>query len=117
MLLNNLKTITQPNITNVEQALGSISSIGAVPRMLEMGIISTEYKDASDLSIPTNTQLSEFVSYRITPLDRAVQAMCRERLGIVRTLRELLADEPEDVRRRMVEDPEFAESMLQEKTS
>ncbi len=79
--------IQQPTIRTMGDTMAHIPNIGAIPRLLELGIVSTEYKKAS-LDTPPDALMEQFIAYRITPFGYAVRQACFDKLGFTEIIRQ-----------------------------
>lgn len=73
--------IKHPVVRTFGEALGNITSIQAISRMLDLGIIRTEFLEVTPTNIDQiyNAPVEELMTYRITPFGQAVYEAMTER--------------------------------------
>ena len=84
ILLGTQDVVNHPVVRNMGEALSYASAIAAISRLLEMGILQTEYASVSpeQLSHISNNPIEKLVRYPITAFGRTVAAVCRDRLRL-----------------------------------
>lgn len=84
LLLVGGNVVNHPVVRNMGDALSHAGTIAAISRLLEMGILQTEYLSVTPelLSQNPNRPLEEMVRYRFTPFGNTVALMCRDKLRL-----------------------------------
>jgi len=84
ILLSAQDEVRHPVVRNMGDALGHASAIAAISRLLDMGILQTQYTKVTPEQLTQNYDMpvEELVRYRITSFGKVVDAVCRERLRL-----------------------------------
>ncbi len=85
ILLQGQGIVKHPQITTMGDALGNMANINAISRLLDLGILSTEYIEGTSDTFRKlqNLSIEEIIKYRLTPFGKAVYATCMNKFRTI----------------------------------